>query len=304
MAFSNFQSRPRLDEFINQPGINQKPAPIDPLDEIPALTPAQASGLLRAIEKPKKKSARKKPKFDYTEINETLNNYFDREDMPGKSSGFVPQDKSRMSPALPFDPKLIPAPQLEKMDIDARNSAGKKFESGLQKVAAPIQALMAISPLGGRRPYSPSPTQMKAPWPPAANAPSPKVTPAVRPEVPVRPSVALPSSSGLAPRGDAYKFSPKGGKEFLKKAQSDKNSTPDWVKSGAEFLKMKQFEKFLKDSEGNSNPLLRQLVRAGENLVHRRKTGKNSPIERGDLEKKTTNAKRPWLSPFDGPVER
>ncbi|CAB4143056.1 hypothetical protein UFOVP434_69 [uncultured Caudovirales phage] len=263
----------------------------NPLSDIPMIEENQAQELLRQLSKsrPRAKKANKPQ---------------EKSKQSSPSQGIVPKGNARISLSdLPFDPKVIPLPILGKLDENARNEAGKKFEKGLERVAAPVQALMAISPLGGRQAYNPSPNQMKAPWPPAANAPSRNITPQIRPEVAPRPSVALPSSSGLAPKGDAYKFSQKGGKEFLKKSQSPKNETPDWVKGGAEFLKMKQLEKFIKDSEAVENPLLKQLVRAGENLVSRQKTGKNAPLRQGDLEKRQSNTKRPWLEHFSGPIE-
>jgi hypothetical protein len=226
-------------------------------------------------EKPKVSKKKRVAKKIITEI---LNKITETQNNPSQQ-GFVPQDKPRLSPQLPFEPGEIS--NLRQMTAlrenqDAGQRAFEQLEKNLTPMGLGLQILLAASPLGARGMARPS----NLSGPVGMNNPSPATPAPVT--IPPREAIASPNkpmipSSGLSPRGDAHKFTPAGGKQYLNRQARSAGSSPEWVKEGAQAL----LDKFLGMGK-KPNPFLpkrRGLDMNVENLVN---AGKNIPENRAD----------------------
>lgn len=210
-----------------------------------------------------------------------------------ESQGFVPRDRERMSPALPGPTGPMSSVDAMTQMRKTKDQADNSLTQSLQRQAIPQQLLQLLGGFAGRMPSRPNTSQMKAPWPPAANAPTRKMTPEVRPEIsPAAPKMNFPSS------GASIMTTPP-----KPPRKQHVNTTPPDIKDAAEYLKMKQLEKFITDSGKQSNPMLDMLVRAGRNVVARKSGEKSAPMRAKSMTKKKSTEKRPWNAPFDGPTE-
>lgn len=209
------------------------------------------------------------------------------------SQGFVPKDRERMSAALPGPTGPMSTLDAMSMLRKTKDTADAKLTTASNQQAIPQQLLQLLGAASGRRPYSPSPSAQKAPWPPPANAPTRKMTTAVRPEIPsTPPSIAMPSS-GLS---TSMPTPPP-----TRKATNI--TTPQNYKDGAEHLKMRQLSKFIEDMAKASNPMLDMLIRGGKDVASRIRGENSAPMTRGSMKKTENSKKRGWLDAFDGIIE-
>jgi hypothetical protein len=226
-------------------------------------------GLL--IEKKPTKVSKKK-RITKKIVNELLNKITETQQKPAQQ-GFVPQDKPRLSPQLPFEPGEIS--NLREMialrkDQDAGQRAFENLEKNLLPMAMGLQLLMGLSPIGAR--VTPRSSNLAPPVP--MNKPNPipagplnfpqneSIFPQINPVMP---------SSGLSPRGDAYKFTNKGGREFLRRFENSLTQKPGWVEEGTQNLidqfnqvNMKRNSFGMKDLNARMN--LQNLLEAGKNI--------------------------------------
>jgi hypothetical protein len=252
-------------------------------EEIPdpfAQFSAVNDGILASAPKKRRKPGRPANKQLVKQLLETL----------VKPQGFVPEDRERMSPAIPFNPSG-PVSNVDQMTMlrGEQDTADRKLTESSNRLALPMQLLSLASPMAGRGMMQQRPGTLALPKPSPQPNPAMPTPPQMQPNGPMTPNISpmLPGS-GLIPRGDAHKFSSKGGKQFINRQNAAPSSEMDAIKDATKWLK----EKFYSKPKENpfDKPLSRETIGKNRDAFE---SGLNPLLRelRGEAPKKRTTTK-------------